>query len=70
MQIGNYSGAITDANKAIKLDPNYADAYRVRAIAYSKQDNMTDSCADMKKSSSLGDIEAIRILKNNPHACN
>jgi Tfp pilus assembly protein PilF len=69
MYLGNHSGAITDANKAIELDPDYAASYRIRAIAYSQQDNVTDSCSDMKKASSLGDSIAIRILKDNPGAC-
>ena len=36
MKKGNYNQAILDYNKAIKLNPRYANAYYNRAIAYKK----------------------------------
>lgn len=46
--------AIDDYSTAIILNPNYAEAYFNRAIAYLKVYNRTCGCQDLKKSKELG----------------
>ena len=45
--MGKYNEAIADYNKAISLDPDYADAYNNRGFAYKNK----------------GDMDAERLLK-------
>ncbi|MAN20419.1 MAG: hypothetical protein CMN94_11720 [Synechococcus sp. EAC657] len=53
-----------DLNKAIEIDPNNVRAYQNRAITHDRNGNITDSCKDLKKGSSLGNESATRILEN------
>ena len=54
----NYiSAAISDLNNAIKLDPNYSQAYRNRGIIHKHRGDVYTACTDWKASHQLGDIE-------------
>jgi lipoprotein NlpI len=50
----DYYGAIADYTKAIELDPNYASAYKNRAIAKYYTNDLNGACEDARKSGSLG----------------
>jgi len=43
---GDFDYAIYDYDQAIKLNPNFAEAYLNRAYAYSEKDDFTRAIAD------------------------
>ena len=47
--LGKYEQAIRDYNKAIELDPQYANTYYNRGILYQTLDKITEAEADFKK---------------------
>lgn len=49
----DYSEALADFGKAIKLDPNYKRAYKNRAIIYKRMGNYSDQREDMERFASL-----------------
>ena len=62
--LGDYDGALIDLNKAIEIDPNNVRAYQNRAITHDRNGNITDTCKDLKKGSSLGNDWATRNLED------
>jgi tetratricopeptide (TPR) repeat protein len=46
---GDYSGAISDYNKAIKINPKDADAYYLRGTAKAMSREMKGACSDWEK---------------------
>jgi tetratricopeptide (TPR) repeat protein len=52
--LGLYPDAISDYNKAIKLDSTIAEAYYNRGIAKSRFAYTKSSCVDVKKAAMLG----------------
>ena len=48
-QRGQYSEAIQDLNKALKLEPDYADAYFLRSHAYITQGRHDEAIQDLNK---------------------
>tara|TARA_R110000737_G_scaffold2826_1_gene7784 strand:- start:579 stop:872 length:294 start_codon:yes stop_codon:yes gene_type:complete len=59
-------GAISDFNKAIELNPNYAVVYNNRGIAKYYNKDLKGACEDGKKSASLG-YDAYQLIQA---ACN
>ena len=53
MTIGDYDRAIEDYTKAIELDPNPADAYNNRGVAYGKKDESDCAIKDYTKAIEL-----------------
>jgi tetratricopeptide (TPR) repeat protein len=53
-QQGNLPQAISDYTKAIEINPNLADAYNNRAIAYYYDKEYDKSWADVHKAEELG----------------
>ena len=54
--------AITDFNRVIQIDPNYADAYRNRGLTKHLIGDKKGACDDWKKSKDLGIIDAAEWL--------
>lgn len=59
----NYEKAIEGYSQAIRLKPDYADAYYNRGLAYFKQDHYNLGCNDVQKACALGKCEALEWAK-------
>jgi Tfp pilus assembly protein PilF len=51
--LNDYQGALNDLDKAIKLDPNYKDAYTERAYAKERIGDKKGAELDRKKAESI-----------------
>ena len=60
---GNYTAAIQDYNKAIELNPDYANAYYNRGLAKYKLGDKDGSCLDWSKAGELGLSQAYDAIK-------
>jgi len=52
-QLGNYTQAVSDYNKAIELDPQLADAYVGRGLSYANQGKFVQAISDYNKAITL-----------------
>ena len=52
-RLGNHRQAIEDSNKAIELNPKYAEAYNTRAVAYGSLGNHRQAIEDYNKAIEL-----------------
>lgn len=55
LRVGSTDEAIYQAEQALKLNPEGADAYKVLGIAYGQNDNKEESLKYLKKAKELGD---------------
>ena len=66
---GEYDQAIADFAKALELNPNYADAYRVRGLAYAYKKEYDQAVADFSKTLELNpDVAATYALRGAAYA--
>ena len=63
-KLGDNSGAISDYNKAIEINPEYKSAYTNRGIIKKKIGDMKGACGDWRKASSLGHKRTSQWVKN------
>ena len=56
MRIADYSGAVDDFTAAIRLNPNYANAYRNRAAAFRALGNAAMAAEDTDMAKALGEL--------------
>lgn len=59
----DFRGAILDYNEAIRLRPDFGEAYFNRGLVYLKQGNEKEGIADLSKAGELGIVGAYNILK-------
>jgi Flp pilus assembly protein TadD len=59
-----YQRAIKDFNSAIRLKPNYADAYDNRGKAYMKLRKTNLGCRDLNKACKLGNCKGLEFAKD------
>ena len=64
---GNYSQSIFEYNKAIELNPNNAESYHFRGVAYERQGNFSQAISDYTKSIEL-DSNNAQVYLNRSHA--
>jgi tetratricopeptide (TPR) repeat protein len=66
--LGDVQGAIVDFNVVLRIDANYADAYKNRGLAHSRLGNKRSAIADLRKAASLyteqGQIAAYKQVLN------
>jgi Flp pilus assembly protein TadD len=60
---GQYDQAISDFNKAIEINPKYANAYNNRGIVYISLGNMVSACHDWLKACELGYCKGLNRAK-------
>ena len=58
----NYKKAIVDLNKAIKIQPKYANSYLLRGMCKAKLENLKGACRDWKKADKLGSRKAKNFI--------
>ena len=46
---GDLEGALADAERAIKLDPRFADAYHLRGMLHFRKQNLEQAVADIDR---------------------
>lgn len=61
-ELGDYSGAIADFNKAIELNPNYV-AYFGRGLSKLSLNDINGGCLDLSKAGELGHEKAYEIIR-------
>lgn len=61
----NFEKSLNDYNKAIELDERFVYAYYNRALLnYTKLNEYSSACEDLKKASELGDLDSKQFLKD------
>ena len=61
----NYKEAIVDLNKAIKIQPKYANSYLLRGMCKAQLKNLKGACQDWKKADKLGSSQAKTLININ-----
>lgn len=62
-RLKDYRGAIADYDKAIEINPKYADAYYNRGYAKIDLGQREGGCWDFSKAGELGDTQAYDAIK-------
>ena len=52
--LGHLADAVKDFSEAIRLNPDWAEAYANRAVAHAELENLVESDQDATKATSLG----------------
>ena len=60
---GQHDKAISDFNKAIEINPSYADAYNNRGHAYFIKGQFDMACSDWKRACELGACKGYELAK-------
>lgn len=62
-QLKKYDEAIADYNLVLKLNPQYATAYRLKALDEIKKGDIEQGCLDLSRAGELGSSEAYNDIK-------
>ena len=63
--LGQYQRAIQDSDTAIRLKPDYANAYNNRGIAFILSGNSRDGCPSLLRACELGNCKGYEGLRQN-----
>ena len=63
-ELTDYQGAISNNNKAIDIDPEFASAYRMRGISKELIADLKGACRDWRKAADFGLTEPAEWVKN------
>jgi hypothetical protein len=61
--MGDFWGAVSDLDKAIALDPGFADAFYNKGLILIYLDLKTVGCGDMSTAGELGIQNAYHVMK-------
>jgi tetratricopeptide (TPR) repeat protein len=64
LHLGNYREAIGDYNKALSINPKYAEIYNNRAFVYLRLGNTNQAIEDLKTAARLGYKGAQNALRS------
>ena len=64
VSLQDYSGAISDYNKAIEINPKYAYVYYARGLAKINLGQKDSGCLDLSKAGKLGCSQAYEAIKD------
>ena len=59
----DYTSAIQCFNEAIRIDPDFGEAYYNRGLGYMQQGNRRQAFADLSKAGELGVLPSYNLLK-------
>ena len=62
-KLGVYKGAISDFNKAIKLDAKDTTPYLNKGLTKNKCGKLDEACLDWSKAVELGQVDAYELIK-------
>jgi tetratricopeptide (TPR) repeat protein len=61
LSINSKKNVLDDLNKAISLDPNYAEAYMERGLYYARKNDFESAKADLKQAAQINDSPLVEI---------
>lgn len=63
LRVGRYDEAIQSLQSALKIDPKYAEAYRLMGICQVQQKKKEEACANFAKAKELGDPNVDTLIE-------
>ncbi|MEG1562401.1 MAG: tetratricopeptide repeat protein [Bacteroides sp.] len=63
LRVGRYDTAVKVLTEAVKLDPKYAEAYRLLGICQLQQKKNAEACTNFSKAKELGDPNVEELIK-------
>ena len=63
LRLRNYAGTIEDCSQAIRLNPNYANAYRNRSVAKRAMGDIAGAREDHRRASELANVAQATMSK-------
>lgn len=63
LRVGRYDESIQVLNNILKVDPKYAEAYRLLGLCQVQQKKTDEACANFKKAKELGDSNAEALIQ-------
>ncbi|NMC97068.1 MAG: tetratricopeptide repeat protein, partial [Deltaproteobacteria bacterium] len=64
LRLGRYQQAVEDYSQAIRLKPDYADAYNNRGFVHLLTGNMEAGCRDAHQACNMGTCSTLQLAKS------
>lgn len=65
LRLNDYTKAQESAGEAIRLEPEFASAYRILGVSLIRQNDKVEACKHLEKAKELGDPVVDRLIKEN-----